>query len=223
MVGSLLLRGLLAGLVAGLAAGAFAFVAGEPRLEAAIALEGHAPGPVGRDAQRVGLVLATALHGAAVGGLFAIAYAVSRGRIGPRTGPALSLTLAGALFVAVVLVPFLKYPANPPGVGDPDSVGSRTALYLTMVATCLLALLAAVRVARTAVSRGHPSVASAAGVATFVATAGIAAMVLPEANQVPAGFPADLLWDFRLASVGTQLVLWAVLAGVFARTVRGSA
>jgi predicted cobalt transporter CbtA len=52
----------------------------------------------------------------------------------------------------------------------------------------------------------------------YVVVMALVALVLPRINEVPAGFPASLLWDFRIASLGTQLVLWAgigLLFGVF--------
>lgn len=218
----LILRGLIAGLVAGLVAGAVAFAIGEPQVERAIAFEERAAAagpeeapPVGRSGQRAGLLLATALYGIAVGGLFALAYAAVRGRSGPRRGPALAVTLAAALFVAAVLVPFLKYPANPPAVGNPDTIGARTVLYLVMVAISLLSLLAATRLARLVPERpgwARPG----AMVGSFVALVAAAFVVLPGFAEAPPDFPANLLWDFRIAALGTQAALWATLGTVFA-------
>ncbi|MEW6581601.1 MAG: CbtA family protein [Actinomycetota bacterium] len=227
MVRALVARGLVIGLIAGLLAGAFAYAVGEPRIDRAIALEEqHAAAeaaahpaaheeeepPVSRDGQRGGLFLATSLTGVALGGIFAVAFAAARGRVGPRRDAALSLTLAAALFTGAVLVPFAKYPANPPAVGDPDTITRRTLLYLALVAIGLLAVLAASRVAR----RAAPAVRAAAATATFAALVAGAYLALPTVNEVPDGFPADLLWEFRLASLGTQLMLWAALALGFA-------
>jgi len=40
--------------------------------------------------------------------------------------------------------------------------------------------------------------------------------LLPNINEVPATFPPDLLWSFRLTSLGTQAVMWTVLGLAFA-------
>jgi putative cobalt transporter subunit CbtA len=223
MVSSLLLRGLVVGLLAGLLAGGFGFAFGEPRVDRAIAYEeahaavgeAHEHAPVSRDGQRGGLFLAMSLYGLSVGGLFALAFAFARGRFGPVAVWPLATRLAGVLFVAVVLVPFLKYPANPPSVGDPATISQRTWLYLVMVAVSLLALLAAARVARATGEGRSPWVAPLAAAATFVGTVAIAVLALPGVNEVPNGFPADLLWEFRLASLGTQAVFWSALAAGF--------
>jgi hypothetical protein len=231
MVRTLLVRGLVAGAIAGLLAGVFAYAFGEPRVDAAILLEethahahahDHAAPLVSRDGQRAGLFVATALYGLAIGGLFALAFAAVRGRVGPADPWALATRLAAALFAAAVLVPFVKYPANPPAVGDPATIGDRTWLYLALLACSLLGLLAAARAGRVAALR-TPSVPPAlAGAATFLATVVLACVLLPGVDEVPRDFPASLLWEFRLSSLGTQAVLWSALAVAFALLARRS-
>jgi predicted cobalt transporter CbtA len=223
MIRSLLVRGLVAGLFAGVLAGAFAFAFGEPSIDRAIAIEERQaagdraalqepPPPVGRDAQRAGLVFATSLYGVALGGLFALVFAAVRGRAGALSDSATALRLAAAGFVAVSLVPFLKYPANPPAVGDPETIGARTLLYVVMVAISLLGMLAAWRVSR---RPGAPPGAALAAAALYLATVGVAYAVLPGFDEVPEDFPASLLWDFRVAALGTQVVLWSALGVAF--------
>lgn len=232
MVRTLLVRGLLLGLLAGFVAGAFAFVAGEPRVDAAIALEeaaaasgaeaghgeqgGHSHGGevvVSRPVQKAGLFLATGLYGLAVGGIFALVYAGLRGRVGPRNDGLLAVAGAGVAFVAVILVPFLKYPANPPAVGDPETINSRTLLYVVMVLVGLAAVAIAVATARRVDAGPWPRWAAA--VAAFLVPVVAAWVLLPTVNEVPDGFPATLLWEFRMASLGTQLVFWAAFGALF--------
>lgn len=219
-------RGLALGVLAGLVAGVFAFVVGEPLVQDAIDIERRAAaahaGPfvpahlsdvaVTRDAQRGGLFLGNALYGLAMGVVFAAAFLLVRGRGRPRSDWQLATRLAACAFVVLVLVPFLKYPANPPAVGDPDTIGERTALYLVLLAGTALAVLAAVRAGRVAERRGEePWRRPVAGLATFVVVAGGLAVALPGVDEVPGGFPASLLWEFRLSSLGTQAVFWTVL------------
>lgn len=231
MVRTLLVRGLLLGLVAGLIAGAFAFAFGEPRIESAIALEEAAAAPaghaghadeahdhgdgavVGRPVQKAGLLLATGLYGLAVGGVFALVYASLRGRVGPRSEGGLGLAAAGVAFVAVILVPFVKYPANPPAVGDPETINGRTLLYVVMVLVGLAATAIAVMTARQVTS--GPWARWIAAVSAFLAPVVAAWLLLPAVDEVPEGFPATLLWEFRLASLGTQLVFWVAFGALF--------
>lgn len=233
MIAPYLRRGLAAGLLAGLLAGLFAFFFGEPSLERAIQFEesasvqghGHGGGVgnnkhgeeegFGRSTQKVGLFLATGFSGAFVGGLFGIAYAFFRGRLASRSEWNRSLSLAGAIFVGVFLIPFVKYPAIPPGVGDPATIGSRTVSYFAMVALSLLVVLGAWYVARTLRVRGvsAPARHLAVGLGAVVAV-GVLFLILPAAPD-PGEFPAGILWDFRLSSLGTQLVLWTGLGVIF--------
>ena len=226
MVWTLVRRGLVVGAVAGLLAGAFAFVFGEPLVQDAIDIEqaasAHARAGttplaqvgewvVSRPEQRGGLFLATVLYGIAAGGLFAIAFATLRGRGSQRSDWELATRLAGAIFVAIVLVPFLKYPPNPPAVGDPDTIGERTAYYVVLLVGSALAMLAAARVMWSLRPDGAPWARPLAGAGTFVAVAGGLALALPGVQEVPQDFPATLIWDFRLSSLGTQAVLWSAL------------
>ncbi|MFI6484743.1 CbtA family protein [Nonomuraea sp. NPDC050663] len=228
MIRTLVVRGLLLGLLAGLVAGGFAFFVGEPRIDSAIALEEAAaaaapaePEPAGhshdveisRPVQKAGLFLATGLYGLAVGGVCALVIAGLRGRVGPRNEGGLALAVAGTAFVAVILVPFLKYPANPPAVGDPETINSRTVLYVVMLLVGLAATAVAVAVSRRIAAGSWQRWIGA--VAAFLVPVIAAWVLLPTINEVPDGFPATLLWEFRVASLGTQLVFWAAFGVLF--------
>jgi len=169
-----------------------------------------------RSTQKVGLFFATGLSGVLVGGIFGMAYAYFGGRLASGSEWTRSISLAGALFVGAFLIPFLKYPANPPTVGDPATIGSRTTAYFALVALLLLVVLGTWYAARTLRERGGvgaPVRQLAVGLGAVVAV-GVLFLVLPAAPD-PGEFPAGLLWDFRLSSLGTQLVFWAGLGVVF--------
>src|SRR5919202_2540516 len=130
MIGSYLRRGMAAGLLAGLLAGLFAFLFGEQFVESAIQLEQTAGDQGGeifsRSTQKIGLFFATGLFGVTVGGIFGLAYAYFRSRLVAETDWTRSLSLTAAIFAGAFLIPFVKYPANPPTVGDPATIGERT-------------------------------------------------------------------------------------------------
>ncbi len=218
MIASYLRRGMAAGLLAGLLAGLFAFLVGEPLVDRAIQLEGAAgnSGEVfSRATQKAGLFFATGFFGVTVGGIFGLAFAFFRGRLASRSEWDRSLCFSGALFAGVFLIPFVKYPANPPTVGDPSTIGSRTASYLAMVALSLLAVLAAWYAARVLRERGvsAPARQTTVGLGLAIAVT-VLFLVLPTAPD-PGDFPSGLLWDFRLSSLGTQLVFWTGLGVLF--------
>lgn len=229
-----LVRGLAAGLVAGIIAFGVAFAFGEPQIDDAIALEesvaaemsheeAHAeeaeaaePGmvEVSRDDQKsFGLLTGTAVVGTALGGLTALAAAAVIGRLGRLSARGSTLLVAGLGFVAVALVPFLKYPATPPAVGDPDTIGDRTVEYFAMLLISVLAAIAAVVVARSLLGRFDGVTAGLVAGGGFVVVVTVAGLLLPDVNEVGA-FPADLLWYFRRSSILTLASLWATIAVV---------
>ena len=225
MVGNLLLRGMLVGVIAGLLAFGFARIFGEPQVERAIAFEaqmshvhGEASEPelVGREMQAgLGLFVGVIVYSAAIGGLFSLVFAFVYGRAG-RLGPrATAELLALAGFVAIVLVPGLKYPANPPSVGNPQTIGLRTQLFFVMLVISVAALvIAAVLARRLSAGYGTWNAMLIAG-AAFVVVIAVVQYALPEINEVPKQFSAVVLWRFRLASLGIQVVLWTTIGLLF--------
>ncbi|MEV4532621.1 CbtA family protein [Asanoa sp. NPDC049518] len=214
---SLLVRGMLVGLAAGVLAFVFAYFVGEGPINAAIAFEeAHSeagePALVSRTVQStIGLLTATLIYGVALGGIFSMAFAAAYGRLGhlgPRATAAL-VALAG--FLVVALVPWLKYPANPPATGSEDTIGRRTSLYLLMLVIALASLTLAVYVGRSQVARFGGWNAAVLGAGAFVAVIAVAHVLLPSIEEIPEGFSPVLLWNFRLASLGTQVVVWTAL------------
>lgn len=228
MIRSLLLWGMLAGLCAGVLAAGVGALTGEPAIDSAVLFEksdDHGAGvaesePVSREVQSTGgLILATGLYGLALGGLFALVFAVVYGRVG-SIGPAQTAHwLAACGFFVVFLVPFLKYPASPPGVGESETIADRTGLYIAMIAISALAVIAAVRARRTFLSRVGANAATLGGIAIYAALVTGAALVLPAFNELPENFPAGALWNFRLAAIAVQFALWLVIGLIFAAAV----
>jgi predicted cobalt transporter CbtA len=223
----LLVRGMLAGAVAGLLVFALARWIGEPQVERAIAFEtsmdqakGEAPEPmiVSRRIQStLGLLTATVVDGTAVGGIFALVFAFALGRL-PITSPRLlSLLLAGLGFVAIALVPALKNPPNPPSVGNPETIGARTAAFFLMIIFSMASMILAVQIERRFQIRWGVWNAELLAVAFFVIATAAASHFLPDFDEVPAGFPVTLMWKFRVAALEMQLLLWSVLGFLFGR------
>jgi predicted cobalt transporter CbtA len=229
--GAILLRGLLAGLIAGLLAGVFAYATGESRIDAAIAIEEaaahadtagaaddghHDEELVSRTGQKGGLLLATALYGVAMGGLLATAYTLLRRRLRTSSDTRAAFGLAGAALLGIVLVPFVKYPANPPAVGDPATINQRTIGWLSIVVIGVVAVWAGVLASRSLRPDAPEWLRAAAALGGFLLVVTIGYVLLPTFDEVPDTLPASLLWTFRLASLGTQVTLWTALGLAFA-------
>jgi len=222
-----LVRGLLAGLIAGLAAFGVAYAVGEPQVAVAIALEeaqtdshadhGHDEGDataveVSRANQSTwGLLTGTVAIGVAIGGITALAAAFALGRIGTLKPTQTTALVALLGFVALGLVPFLKYPATPPAVGKAETIGDRTTLYFGFIAICVVAVIVETVFAALLVRRGgSPYAATVFPALGFLSIVSLAAYMLPAVNEVGT-FPADTLWYFRRASILTTAALWATL------------
>ncbi|MFE2626400.1 CbtA family protein [Streptomyces sp. NPDC059374] len=223
-VRTLLVRGMLAGLGAGVLAFVFAFLVGEGPVDAAIAFEeagSHEHGHGGEELvsrtvqSTAGLATGVLVFGVAIGGIAALAFCFALGRVGRFGARSTAALTALAGFLLLYLLPILKYPANPPAVGNPDTIGKRTILFVGMIALSVLLGIAAILLGRKlAPSWGNWNATIAAGVA-FVTVVAVVMAVLPEGDNTPKGFPATDLWDFRVASIGLQAVLWAAFGLLF--------
>jgi Probable cobalt transporter subunit (CbtA) len=245
MMRALLIRGMLVGVLAGLLSFGVARVLGEPQVDRAIAYEeqmdaahagageadhqhgttaaaGHDHGAaeqsVSRGTQRgIGLLTASVVYGAALGGLFAIVFGLVYGRVGPWNARTTALLLAVAAFLTIYFVPTIKYPANPPAVGIDDTIVWRTQLFFAMIAMAIAAMIVAVMVAKASAGTRGAWDATLLGSAVFVGLVVLAGMLMPTLGEVPANFPADVLAEFRMASLAIQGTLWATLGLVFGR------
>jgi predicted cobalt transporter CbtA len=210
-----LIRGLLAGLFAGLVAFGVAYVVGEPSVDAAIAIEESAHGGgelMPRSLQStVGLLTGTAVAGVTLGGLVGVLSALALGRLGSLGVRGVSLSLASMGFVSVSLLPFVAYPPNPPAVGHPETIGTRTELYFILVAISIIAAVTAVAVGHRLAARWGAWYATLSAVVGYLLVTLTAIALLPSYSEVPADFPATVLYEFRVASLVTQLALWATL------------
>ena len=226
MMRTLLWRGMLAGLIGALVAATFALLFAEPQIDAAVALEAHhAVHAMAADEELVsratqktwGLYTAMSLYGTALGGLLAIVFAGLYGRVA-RVGPrSLALLLAIAAFVVIVLVPEIKYPPTPPAVGLHETVRLRTAAYFAMLALSVAAATLGLWSYRRLAGRVAALDRLLIAVGVYAGAVALVQLLLPVIDEVPARFPATLLWQFRLAAIGTQALFWLVAADLFGR------
>jgi len=229
MVGQLIIRGLIVGIVAGLLAFGWAKVFGEPAVDTAISYESaqsaaagapEEPEIVSRDVQSTfGLLTGIVAVGAGLGALFSILFAFGYGRIGNLGPQATSVLLAAASFVTIYLVPALKYPPNPPASSDPETIKFRTATFFLIMAISVATTIGAWLLRQRLVPQYGSWYASLLALAAYVVVIGAFYLILPNINEVPADFPAVTLYDFRLASLGIQFVLWGSIGLIFGAVV----
>jgi predicted cobalt transporter CbtA len=206
-------RGGLAGACAGLLSGLFSLIFAEATVNRAIALE-HSEGAevFTRDTQHVGLLVTSVLAGVAIGIIFGVVYAV-RHRRDPGSDPwgrALRLGIAG--YLGVSLLPFIRYPANPPGTGDPNTVSVRSAWWLAAIVIGLATMAAVAEVRKRLATASTPMRDLATAGAVVL---GLVVILLLPATPPSDAVPAELLWSFRLYSLATTGILWVGLGAGF--------
>ncbi len=162
----------------------------------------------------LGLLTGVVVFSTAFGGLFALVFGFVYGRVSHLSARPTSAILALTGFIAVYVVPSLKYPANPPAVGLPETIGPRTALYFCLIVISIAAMVLAVAIRQKLVEHRGGWNATLVAAAAFLGIVVIAEL-LPTLNEVPEQFPAAVLWNFRMASAGIQVVLWTTLAIAF--------
>jgi predicted cobalt transporter CbtA len=158
-----------------------------------------------------GLLTATLVAGVTLGGLVGVITALALGRLGRFGVRGVSQSVAAIGFVSVGLLPFVAYPPNPPAVGHPDTIGMRSELYFIMVAISVIAAVTAVLVGRKLSRRWGGWYATLSAIAGDLLVIIAAIVLLPTYPDVPADFPATVLYEFRVASLVTQVALWGTI------------
>ncbi|MDQ8046127.1 MAG: CbtA family protein [Solirubrobacteraceae bacterium] len=256
-----IVRGFGAGIAGGVAAFVFSKIFAEPVIQQAIDYEsgrdaahdalakaaGAAVAPPMQDIYSrsfqggVGIGIGLLLFGAALGGIFSVVYVLASRRW-PRVQPRpLAMYVAIGLFVALYLIPFLKYPANPPAIGHEETIRSRSELYLVMVIVSVVSLVATLVTAQRLSERFGTWNGTLLSFLGFTVVIGVVMVILPSighlsenlqtygrhATETPLplkapdgtivypGFPADVLAKFRLYSVINQIVMWGAIGLVY--------
>jgi hypothetical protein len=215
--GGLLRSGALAGLAGGAASAATLAVLGEGAIGRAVRLEPPSGEPemFSRGVQQIGGAAAVMIVGTVIGVVFALVYGYVRPRLRTVESWRAAWQLAAVGFVTVFVVPFLHYPSNPPGVGEPDTITSRTTLYLLAMAWSVVATWASARAWRWLRDRPMSRQAAVTATAGLYLWLVVVGLVLLPSNTDPVAVPADILWQFRLATVAGSAALWFGMGSVF--------
>jgi hypothetical protein len=222
--GAVLRAAVLAGLIAGGMASAFHLVLAEPVIERAIALDtqartehgGTAETPVvSRPVQKTGLVIGLLFYGLVWGVLFAVVYLVLESRRGLWDSGTSGWLLALLLGWSVAWFPFLKYPANPPGVGEAATIGYRQLLYVGFIALSAAGVAVAFLFHRRAPRpSGIDGRRRLSIVAVYAIYAAVLYLAMPR-NPDSVLMPMSLVWTFRTVSFAGLVVFWVALGGSF--------
>ena len=218
---------LISGTLAGAIHGTVNFVIVEPYLDQAIGIENQSLFASGEEEntaqfwaehesyriwQKSGQVLAGMILGIAMGSLFGIVYALSRNSLPGKNDVTKSIILAGIMWITIYLIPFLKYPANPPTVGDGETVALRAILYISFI---LISGFGAFTFYK--LSKKFQNNKKYLGLFGYVIFIVITFFVMPEnPDQITA--PMNLVNEFRLMSILGVSSFWGsigIILGVF--------
>jgi hypothetical protein len=227
----IILRGALSGVIAGILGFAFARVFAEPVIDKAIAYEsrrddvlaalnkaaGRVVAPDGPEIfsrtiqSTIGIATGIIVFSAAMGALVAVAYLVLHGRfrIRPRN---LAWMIAGFGFLGVYLLPFVKYPANPPAIGHTFTITTRGQLYLSVVACSLILLGLAVCLARRLAPRFGLLGAVLTAAVAFLVVYGVVIGLLPALGDLPGNVAASSQFGYARAATETPQPIVNILS-----------
>lgn len=213
---------LLAGAIAGTILGAINQVAVEPYIDYAVELEmqntnqssqiiNPAEFTAYRLWQRGGEMLAGTILGLSIGSLFGIVFAYTHNSVPGSNNKKKALIVAGIMWFVLFLIPALKYPANPPAVGDPETIYYRQSLY---VAFLVISGFSALGLAFLYRKMGALNIKKSIIPVAYAAIISGAYLAMP-ANPDPINAPMDLVMGFRITSAITISMFWGLLGVIF--------
>jgi|SRR5690606_6029470 len=190
----------------------------EPFIDRAIAIEnenaaaaGEIINPIEFDNYRLwqkgGQIVAGTILGTSIGALFGIVFAYSRSSIPASNNKKKALVLAGIMFFVLFMVPAFKYPANPPAVGDPETIVYRQSLYIGYLSISGFSALGLALLYR---YMGASQVKKIIVPSLYAAIMIVAHLAMPP-NPDEITAPTDLVTGFRIASAFTMAIFWALL------------
>lgn len=162
--------------------------------------------------QKGGEVVAAAMYGVSLSALFGIVFVYSRRSLPGFTNKKKALFLAAIMFFVIFLIPALKYPANPPAVGNLSTIYYREMLYVGFIAVSgfsALALALSYRKLKTYLSEKKTTVLLT--VSLIYAIIMISAYLAFPPNPDKVTIPMNLIISFRIASVCSIGIFWGVL------------
>lgn len=218
---------LVSGAFAGFIHGTVNFAIVEPYLDQAIGIENQNLFASGEEEdtpefwvayegyrvwQKSGQILAGVILGMSVGSLFGIVFAFSKNALPGNNIVKKSIILSGMMWVTLYIIPFLKYPANPPTVGDGETVVLRAILYLSFIAISGLGAVAFYKLSKK--FQNKKKLVSLLGYAVFIS---VVFLVMPE-NPDEITAPMNLVNEFRIMSVLGVTSFWVsigLILGLF--------
>lgn len=217
---------ILVGIVSGLLVSGFHNIFTVPVIEDAIAIEEAnspplAPGEVAEEplvslgVQRIGMAVGLAIFGMVQALIFYGIWKLFL-KLSPDSKHAALMGIIGLIgFLSITLIPFLKYPLNPPGSGEENTLlfrqGFQTLSFILSVGGAVTMVGGILWLNRKGAPPANKSRNIALLAAGYVAVLLVIFFALPQ-NPDENNLPSDLLMNFRLLTLGGHLIFWSLLA-----------
>lgn len=158
--------------------------------------------------QKSGEIAAGTILGISLGALFGVVFAFVRDSIPGSNNKKKALILAAVMLLVIYIVPALKYPANPPAVGDPETIIYRETLYIAILAISGFSALGLAFLYRR--MRDNNQSKKIIVPIIYVGVIATAFVIMPpNPDQITA--PMDLVTGFRIVTGFTMSVFWGLL------------
>lgn len=193
----------------------------EPTIDKAIALEVQKQVSAGENVnmselidyrywQKAGAFAGGAIYGAGLAALFGVIFVFARNKLPGKNNKQKAIFLAGIMWFVLFLMVALKYPANPPAVGDPDTIYYRETLYIGYIMISGLAALGmSVIWIKTRINSKKIIIP------LMYAAIMVTAYVIMPPNPDKIEISMDLIQTFRVLTAITIGVFWGILGIMF--------
>ncbi len=193
----------------------------EPTIDKAIALEVQKQVSSGENVnmselidyrywQKAGAFAGGAIYGAGLAALFGVIFVFTRNKLPGKNNKQKAIFLAGIMWFVLFLMVALKYPANPPAVGDPETIYYRETLYVGYIMISGLAALGmAVIWIKTRINSKKIIIP------LMYAAIMVTAYAVMPSNPDKIEISMDLIQTFRVLTATTIGVFWGILGIIF--------
>ena len=162
--------------------------------------------------QKVSQIVGGTILGLSFGALFGITFIFGRNILPGSNNRKKAVVLAGIIWLVIFVIPALKYPANPPTVGDPETIYERQNMYIIFTA---ISVITALSLAVTYKIMGRNQVKKFGVVSFAYGIVMIGAFIIVPQNPLEITAPIDLVQGFRIASAFSMSVFWLLLGVIF--------
>ena len=161
--------------------------------------------------QKTGEIVAGTIFGVSLGALVGIVFAYAKNRLPGSSDQKKAVILTGVMFFVLFLIPALKYPPNPPAVGNPNTIYYREVLYIALITISGLSCLMLAILYRKLNGFRSKNIIMPLSYSIIIS---VAYLILPS-NPDEIAIPNDLIINFRVASVTTIAMFWVLLGVIF--------